>query len=478
MAILVLDTTFTECKKMELAQTEILKLEERMTSDERKLVDFSTNMAIQGTLMALEVTNPLVGIVAAFFVGTLIDAIWPSNSYNPIRANVLKDVRNEMNYQSLERMEMKLRDYKRQVQDLFRFAQLPKQYLIEWQNSVTSHGVNFYHQLGVIKKYKKKMTPSSFAYLKNRLLALTTDIGNDHNNFFIPRDPATSLAHYREFATIELNLLTSELLVQAGNNPKNKAILNVLKGKIKSAAGRHYKFVLWAAHKASAKVEAHKGDWSRYNRAVESVLREYPMQKWKNLAGLSDNSKNIRNDDIVSLKLTHSKESWISCWGSGSKCRYRNCPGIDNPFVAGSQYKHYYKCRGEVFWIFGDLRGGKDYIRNCDKVAFRYSWWSNRNAGYWISTNENFWSGRFYNTRTCPGRSFFNSHFSGRCFNEVFTLNVKGRRCGDILQDRDAITLKDLSGRYLGGYRSLSPTKSSHRVLRIYKLYSLIKSYH
>lgn len=357
---------------MELNKKEILRIEKRSTSHLKSSIKFLTDVALQGTLMALSVSNPLVGLTGGFIIGTLINVIWPFNSYDAIRANVVEDINRIMSNNEIGKMQMKLRDYKRLIQNLFGILKLPNEYLDEWRKSVYVNEVDFYKQRSIVQKYKDQMSQSSFEYFKKRLLAVNTYIEMDREHFFIPSDPFSSLAYYGEFATIELNLLVAELIIEANEN--RTEIVKHLRTRIKSAANRHYRFVLWASHKAADKIQSKNTlNWYKYIEVVNSIREEFPLQEWKRLALINNDNVNIRNNEAVSLKFIPPgrfyDNRWLSCWGSGSRCTLRTCPGTDNPFDTGSQYQYHYRCRGEVFWIFGDGRSGS-YIRNCEGLHF------------------------------------------------------------------------------------------------------------
>lgn len=473
---------------MELNNKEILKRDRRSTNLAKNSIKFVSEFALQSISIPLFASNPLLGLTGGFIIGTLLEVLWPSNFNDAIRAHFLQEINTVMVQHEVRKMQMRLRNYKQLIRNLFGFFRLPRRYLNEWQNSVSANGIDFESQKDILQKYKKQMSQSSFAYFKKRLLALNTYIEIDRERFYNPSDPSSSLAYYREFATMELNLLAAEIILESGERQNDQHILNNLRTRLKSAAKKHYRFVLWAAHKAATKIQTKTQNWIKYNEAVNSILTELPIQEWKQIALINDDGiHNIQNIEAVSLKfLTPAfftfrfvDNYWLSCYVSGSKCKFRTCPGIDNPFEAGNQYEYHYKCRGEVFWIFGDGRSGS-YIRDCDKVALQYSFSNDKNKGYWLSLDRDWWAGNFYNTRTCPGRNFFNSNLY-TCRNEIFILDIQGKNCGDILQDRDVITLRDRNGNYVGAI--LNPLRDYDLVSRansvskwrIYKQNSLIK---
>ena len=88
--------------------------------------------------------------------------------------------------------------------------------------------------------------------------------------------------------------------------------------------------------------------------------------------GLQDHY--IKDWDWIRLKFVNDyartdNHYWVSCWGSGSTCKPRTCPGKLGSTKANA-------CRGELFQIVNDK---KEVIQNCQTIAIRYSYWSNRN---------------------------------------------------------------------------------------------------
>ena len=57
----------------------------------------------------------------------------------------------------------------------------------------------------------------------------------------------------------------------------------------------------------------------------------------------------VKNWAFVAFQLSsHQTESnyWVSCWGSGSYCKLRGCPGSNGPFYQDPN--DYWSCRGKT----------------------------------------------------------------------------------------------------------------------------------
>ena len=130
----------------------------------------------------------------------------------------------------------------------------------------------------------------------------------------------------------------------------------------------------------------------------------------------------VKHGDEVAIRYGNKhgdKGWWLSCWGRGSFCRTRTCPG--KMFTDNEKSR----CRGEIFQIFSTSRRGScssDVSVGCrgkpiypgDTVFLRYTV-DNKRGGYWLSAghlNEKIL------TRTCPGNHPNNS----KCSCERWTL--------------------------------------------------------
>lgn len=133
----------------------------------------------------------------------------------------------------------------------------------------------------------------------------------------------------------------------------------------------------------------------------------------------------IRHGDIVALRYGNDvgdKGWWLSCWGRGSSCRARPCPGY--MFQDDEQVN----CRGEIFQIFSMKRRGVcssnvsipcrgDLIHEMDTVFLRYTV-DELYGGYWLSAGK---INEDVLTRSCPG-----SHPNdNKCACERWTLFKK-----------------------------------------------------
>ncbi|XP_052088226.1 uncharacterized protein LOC127725336 [Mytilus californianus] len=484
---IVLHLALVDCKKIDDFKSTVLKRCKRDTNlnkNGRKIADFTSSVALTGIGIALSISNPLFKVVSLFVVGTLLDLIWPtSGSYQSIRADVIADIRNEMNKQATAEMKMKLRDYGEQIKNAFSVLQVQGYKIEQWNDSVLKNGISLQKQSSLLQEYKSRVNSTTWEFFKIKIVSLATDIGNDGHQFHIQNDPTSSLEYYREFVTTQIGLWVAELMIYAGNDAEIH-LKNLLQNKIKTALKNHYKYVMWAIHKSATIIESKHKSRLKYKEVVNSWNEQFPLDAWKQLSGYSGHSRFIRSSDTVSFKYldlgtgyskTRFWSSWMSCWGSGTKCAIRNCPEIDNPFVAGEQYQYKYHCRGEVFWIYGEIY---DYIQACDKVAIHYSSWGDKH--YWFSLDSyrrhrtRRW---FFNTRQCPGKSFMYEPFNGRCLNEILTIEVEGKTCGELVEDRDVIMLKGRYDKYVTSAVWYELIPGMTKWWRIFKHDSFLKSF-
>ncbi|KAK3888046.1 hypothetical protein Pcinc_007836 [Petrolisthes cinctipes] len=134
----------------------------------------------------------------------------------------------------------------------------------------------------------------------------------------------------------------------------------------------------------------------------------------------------IRFGDQIAIRygydITNDRGNWLSCWGRGSDCTTRSCPGFG--FTEDDD------CRGEMFWIYsykrrGACGGNSDTHHTCigeplypgDKVYIQYTPDDNV-GGYWLSGRN--MDDEVY-TRPCPGR-YFTHHVSQSCSCERWTV--------------------------------------------------------
>ena len=149
----------------------------------------------------------------------------------------------------------------------------------------------------------------------------------------------------------------------------------------------------------------------------------------------------FRSGGAISLKLAwnhvfNRRNHWLSCWGSGSPCAARTCPGEDNPMEWGSQYEYRWRCRGEVFWIHA-IDNSDGMIRTCSRVGIYYSYMKGKH--WWLSTSNDI-ALHLTDTKTCPGSSA-SSMRNGGCGREAWRIYVLGQPCGVPVKDRDLVRL-------------------------------------
>ncbi|XP_022782738.1 SE-cephalotoxin-like [Stylophora pistillata] len=122
-----------------------------------------------------------------------------------------------------------------------------------------------------------------------------------------------------------------------------------------------------------------------------------------------------------SIALYYGAGHWLSCWGSGSVCPTRNCPGYGRWDSRDTK-----KCRGERFWIYSPERQGRcstntkvgcrgKPIHKGDNVFIQYSIQRGR-RGYWLSQDN-----KDIRTRTCPG-IYITKSDKRRCSSESWDI--------------------------------------------------------
>lgn len=125
----------------------------------------------------------------------------------------------------------------------------------------------------------------------------------------------------------------------------------------------------------------------------------------------------IRSGDSVAFY--YGSRHWLSCWGSGSRCKTRSCPGWSWDSSDTSD------CRGEIFWIYAPerhTRCSSDVTVGCrgkpiqkgDNVFIIYS--VNKGRGYWLSEDDG-----EIRTRTCPG-TYITSQDKYDCGSESWVI--------------------------------------------------------
>eukprot|EP00088_Acartia_fossae_P034660 TRINITY_DN3558_c0_g1_i1.p1 TRINITY_DN3558_c0_g1~~TRINITY_DN3558_c0_g1_i1.p1 ORF type:complete len:461 (-),score=-32.76 TRINITY_DN3558_c0_g1_i1:130-1512(-) len=129
-----------------------------------------------------------------------------------------------------------------------------------------------------------------------------------------------------------------------------------------------------------------------------------------------------------------SNNQWLSCWGSGSRCKIRNCPHILQ--YNTTLYRDHWKCRGETFWIYSD----SEWIKHNQQVHFQYSIKSRK--GYWLSRYKSIWHNTAWaDTKTCPGKEF--TGIRQGCDKELFNTKIFDRSVTEYphVYDGDFMTL-------------------------------------
>ena len=182
----------------------------------------------------------------------------------------------------------------------------------------------------------------------------------------------------------------------------------------------------------------------------------YPVQNLLDIArnrtdAVDERSYLLHSGDQVSLR-GHEDGVWFSCWGSGSLCEARGCPGRDRPFINNDR-RSYVDCRGEVFYIYAENRRRGERIQSGDTVALMYSY-MNDNYYYVSCHDPGFWS--LFNrdavkTMTSPGSTYRdgNPNISWRYTGENFKITTYNTAT-TYIEDRQVIQLEnEARGRYL-----------------------------
>ena len=162
----------------------------------------------------------------------------------------------------------------------------------------------------------------------------------------------------------------------------------------------------------------------------------YPVQNLLDIAkgrtDAIDEDVYLHSGDRVALRGDQDNK-WFSCWGSGSNCEARSCPGTDQPF----------KCRGEVFWIYAEKRRRGERIRHGDRVALKYSYM--RGGMWWVSVHYSGLDSGVVKTKTSPGSSFQNGgpDVNWCCHDEYFIITNNDQPYMNI-RDRQVVQLRNI----------------------------------
>ena len=157
------------------------------------------------------------------------------------------------------------------------------------------------------------------------------------------------------------------------------------------------------------------------------------MNKWRRIAYLPEKVSYVVKDwTWIQLKMSSSPvHYWVSCWVSGSMCVGRKCPGKDGSSASD--------CRGEWFSIVNNKGGA---IKACDRVGIRYSWFEDKDEGWWISSH---WAREVY-TAKCPHETFWTLTRDYTCKSEEWKIYAAGKACGVPIEHSDVISLRSEKG--------------------------------
>ena len=158
------------------------------------------------------------------------------------------------------------------------------------------------------------------------------------------------------------------------------------------------------------------------------------MNKWRQIANLQEKpSIEVKDWDWIQLRMSSSPvHHWVSCWVSGSMCVGRKCPGGDGSSRVSD-------CRGEWFSIVNNKGGA---IKACDRVGIRYSWFEDKDEGWWISSH---WAPDVY-TAKCPHKTFSTLRRNWDCKSEEWLIYAAGKPCGVPIEHSDVISLESENG--------------------------------
>eukprot|EP00088_Acartia_fossae_P034663 TRINITY_DN3558_c0_g1_i4.p1 TRINITY_DN3558_c0_g1~~TRINITY_DN3558_c0_g1_i4.p1 ORF type:complete len:462 (-),score=-28.77 TRINITY_DN3558_c0_g1_i4:102-1487(-) len=159
-------------------------------------------------------------------------------------------------------------------------------------------------------------------------------------------------------------------------------------------------------------------EWAWYSKTKGELkkLHETCTAKSGNAIQLS----NFETGFVATVKKDYGfgRNHWLSCWGSGSRCKIRTCPHILE--YNTTLYRDHWKCRGETFWIYSD----SEWIKHNQQVHFQYSIKSRK--GYWLSRYKSIWHNTAWaDTKTCPGKEF--TGIRQGCDKELFNTYIGDR---------------------------------------------------
>ena len=159
------------------------------------------------------------------------------------------------------------------------------------------------------------------------------------------------------------------------------------------------------------------------------------MNKWRQIANLREKpSIEVKDWDWIQLRMSSSSSHhWVSCWVSGSMCVGRKCPGKDGSSASD--------CRGEWFSIVNNQGGA---IKACDRVGIRYSWFKDKDEGWWLSSH---WAPDVY-TAKCPYKTFSTLRYNNACISEEWRIYAAGKACGVPIEHSDVISLESANEGY------------------------------
>ncbi len=178
-------------------------------------------------------------------------------------------------------------------------------------------------------------------------------------------------------------------------------------------------------------------------QTAKNYIKDNFLESFQTWNRLSRNRKDysVRSGDRIMLRkgpnyYGRRSDDWLSCWGSGSVCIGRSCPG---------SFGRTQGCRGEQFWIYAIGKDDGTYVQNCDKVGIQYS--LNDGRGYWLSHhygNRELGLRNEVWTLTCPGQHFTADEIY-YCSSEVWQIYDKTKKCGETLGEQDLVDLKAVS---------------------------------
>lgn len=107
---------------------------------------------------------------------------------------------------------------------------------------------------------------------------------------------------------------------------------------------------------------------------------------------------------------------------------------------------YFRRCQGELFWI---VNNDAKYIKACDTVGIKYSY--QHGQGYWLS-HEHQDPLEGVTTKTCPAKRFHGIDRGNSCNFEKWKILVAGKKCGEVLEHQDIVSLQVPGSRYSIGW--------------------------